>query len=127
MEAGGATLLDDGCVAYLNGAEVGRAGIDSAAGTDVPPKPGELNAHCSQNSECQSGFCIEGPEGFVCTIECLAECPNGWLCRTLAVGSDLQSLCFPAGANLCRACAGFLRAPLEADELDLLKENIGAI
>ncbi|NOZ01090.1 MAG: hypothetical protein GXP54_04280, partial [Deltaproteobacteria bacterium] len=65
---------------------------------------GEFGAPCLSNLDCQSGFCVEGPEGFVCSMPCLEDCPEGWVCRVLMVGVDGVSLCVPLGANLCKPC-----------------------
>ena len=78
-------------------------GVD-LAGLDVEVLKGQFGAACASNTDCESGFCIEGVEGYVCTKACLDECPEGWLCRGILVGQDLQSLCVPAGANLCKPC-----------------------
>lgn len=91
------------------GTEEGRpdgAGGDTPFrdGEDVPLEPGTTGAPCESNRDCISGYCIEGIEGFVCTQVCVSECPEGWLCRTYSVGTDVLSLCTPANANLCRPC-----------------------
>lgn len=73
---------------------------------DIPEEivPGEFGAPCLANPDCRDGFCVEGVKGFFCTRTCVQECPLGWLCRTVAVGSDVVGLCFPEGAELCRPC-----------------------
>ena len=76
---------------------------------DTPIVPGEFGSYCQGNSNCFSGFCIEGAEGFVCTQQCVSDCPEGWICRTYVVGQDVQSLCSPVGANLCKACKNDLQ------------------
>lgn len=65
---------------------------------------GELGSPCQSNSDCKSGFCIEGFEGFICTIQCYDECPQGYVCRGMLLGQDLVSLCVPFGASLCKPC-----------------------
>jgi len=65
---------------------------------------GEFGAPCVSNTDCVSGFCVEGVEGFVCSTPCLEECPEGWVCRVIMVGMDGVSLCVPLGANLCKPC-----------------------
>ena len=65
---------------------------------------GEFGSPCQSNSDCKSGFCIEGFEGFVCTIQCYDECPEGYVCRGMLLGQDLVSLCVPFGASLCKPC-----------------------
>jgi len=65
---------------------------------------GQFGASCWSNADCESGFCVEGVDGFVCTKGCLDECPDGWVCRATLVGQDLMSLCVPAGVSLCKPC-----------------------
>jgi len=96
---------------------------DPGMSPDVPPDPGatdekapdltdvakeigegQFGAPCLSNTDCESGFCVEGVEGFVCTMPCLEECPQGWVCRGILVGPDMVSLCIPLGANLCKTC-----------------------
>ena len=76
---------------------------------DVPPTPGGLDYPCESNGDCLSNACIEGVDGFVCTITCETECPEGWYCRAYQVGPDVRSLCTPAGANLCKPCKNDLQ------------------
>ncbi len=82
-------------------------GIDvgtDTAGTDTAIQPGEFGAPCIQNTDCISGFCVEGVDGLVCTKTCLTECPDDWLCRGVLVEGDFVSLCVPGGVFLCRTC-----------------------
>ena len=65
---------------------------------------GQFGAPCLSNTDCESGLCVEGVEGFICTTPCLEDCPEGWVCRGILVGPDLVSLCVPIGANLCKPC-----------------------
>lgn len=60
---------------------------------------------CSENSECQSGFCVDHLGGGVCSQSCQTECPPGWSCQQVGTGPDLAYFCISAMANLCRPCA----------------------
>ncbi|HOU54778.1 MAG TPA: MopE-related protein [Myxococcota bacterium] len=73
------------------------------AGTDLPA-PGTFGAPCLGNADCESGFCVEGPDGPVCSRTCVLECPEDWACRSTLIGSDVVSLCIPLGATLCKPC-----------------------
>jgi hypothetical protein len=65
----------------------------------------DLGNPCAENSDCESGFCVEGPKGSICTQSCLEECPAGYLCKGVQnTGSDLLFLCVPLGGTLCAAC-----------------------
>ena len=97
----------------LGVADVADSGSDAPADAvahDVEPDgsdavdPRGFGAPCAQNSDCNSGFCVESADGFVCTSTCVLECPDGWLCRTTTVGADLMSVCVPRGASLCHPC-----------------------
>jgi hypothetical protein len=58
--------------------------------------PADFGVPCSDNTECLSGFCVEGPAGFVCTTGCVETCPSGWQCRGIVAGSsDLAFVCVP--------------------------------
>ena len=83
--------------------EAGDPGTDIPA--DVPPEPGEFGWPCTENSQCLSNFCLETPEGMMCTKQCLEECPNGWSCKNITVGSDLVSVCVPLFLRLCEPCS----------------------
>ncbi len=67
--------------------------------------PGGFGAACAQNTDCLDGFCVEGPEGFICTRGCDAECPDGFDCRGILSGSaDPVFLCLPRVAKVCVPC-----------------------
>jgi hypothetical protein len=86
----------------------------------VPPKDGEKPVNCEaaatggpqpflcpcdQNTDCESGFCLQTPDGKVCSRTCIEECPAGWTCKIL-IGTcpDCQFACIPKFLNLCRPC-----------------------
>ncbi|MBM4395916.1 MAG: hypothetical protein FJ087_09520 [Deltaproteobacteria bacterium] len=73
-------------------------------GEDAPILPGAFGAPCVSNADCDSGFCVENVEGYVCTRACIEECPDKWHCRTSVVGEDVMSLCIPLGVSLCKPC-----------------------
>ncbi len=76
---------------------------DTAPVGDVAP--GTFGAACQQNSDCIDGYCVEGPEGFVCTRSCQNECPDAFDCRGVQSGSaDPVFLCLPRVAKVCVPC-----------------------
>ena len=86
------------------------AGSDAAEPDTIvdtgPPAAGEFGGPCNTNGDCYSGFCIEGPEGFVCTKLCETECPEGYDCRGVSVGeADVTFLCLPQVEKVCTPCA----------------------
>jgi hypothetical protein len=61
---------------------------------------------CSNNSDCQSGWCVEHLGEGVCTQACQEECPEGWSCQQVsATGPDVIYICVSDFANLCKPCA----------------------
>lgn len=75
--------------------EVDSAG-DAAPEITLPP---DFGNPCSGNEDCTTGFCVEGPSGYVCTKTCVEQCPEGWGCRGVESGSsDVVFVCVPDGA-----------------------------
>ncbi len=61
---------------------------------------------CGENSDCQSGWCVQHLGEKVCTVACQEECPPGWTCQQVAgTDPDLVFVCVSNYANLCRPCA----------------------
>jgi hypothetical protein len=85
----------------LSDLEIGDANVD----TYVPPQPGKIGWPCQENSECDDRLCIESPQGKVCTERCVDECPSGWSCKTLTIGSDIMAYCVPLFLYLCDPCS----------------------
>jgi hypothetical protein len=74
------------------------------AGDDVPPQPGEPGYPCTLHSQCNSGVCIDTPNGKVCAQACLEECPASYTCKSLTMGSDVVLVCVPLYLYLCDPC-----------------------
>ena len=78
---------------------------------DSPPllcDPGEgcFLDKCSENSDCQSGWCAQHMGEGVCSVACQEECPSGWNCKQVtATGPDVAYICVSDHATLCRPCA----------------------
>ncbi|MBM4353041.1 MAG: hypothetical protein FJ109_04480 [Deltaproteobacteria bacterium] len=80
-------------------------GVDGdLAPPDVSIEPGAFGWPCLTNADCLSMFCIESPNGFVCTGECIEDCPAGWSCEQVGAGPDLTYVCLPLFGTLCRPC-----------------------
>jgi hypothetical protein len=61
---------------------------------------------CNENTDCQSGWCVQHLGEKVCTLACQEECPPGWTCQQVAgTAPDLVFVCVSNYANLCRPCA----------------------
>ncbi len=59
---------------------------------------------CTDNTDCLSGYCVEAEDGFVCSMQCLEDCPKDWECAQVGQGPDLMYVCLPAFGTLCRPC-----------------------
>src|SRR5690606_35572805 len=59
---------------------------DVAPAPDVPIEPGGFGAPCQGNGDCDSGWCVEGAEGYLCTKQCVEECPGGYDCKAVQSG-----------------------------------------
>ncbi|MBM4353974.1 MAG: LamG domain-containing protein [Deltaproteobacteria bacterium] len=69
------------------------------------PGAGCFLDECSDNTQCQSGLCVEHLGEGVCTRLCEEECPSGWICKQVSgTGPDLMFACVSLHANLCRPC-----------------------
>jgi hypothetical protein len=61
---------------------------------------------CTENSDCQSGWCVLHMGDKVCTQACQEECPPGWTCQqVMGTGPDVYFICVSSFSNLCRPCA----------------------
>jgi len=78
---------------------------------DVPfsecdPGEGCFLDKCSENSDCQSGWCVEHMGEGTCTQSCKEECPPGWTCKQLAeTDPDVVYICVSDYASLCKPCS----------------------
>lgn len=48
---------------------------------------------CDDAGDCQSGVCVEHMGDPVCSITCIEECPDGWLCQQVGSGPDVAWAC----------------------------------
>ncbi len=71
----------------------------------VSPGPGEPGALCESATDCDSGWCVTGPSGKVCTKTCSSCCPSGYACEaTVGASGDNAYVCLPKQNALCRPC-----------------------
>ena len=74
-------------------------------GTLCLPGEGCFLDPCSENSDCQSGWCVLHMGQSVCTQACQEECPPGWSCKQVAgTDPDIVYVCVSNVANLCKPC-----------------------
>jgi hypothetical protein len=78
---------------------------DFALEQDAGPLPGQPGWPCDSGNDCDAGYCIETPDGPLCTATCVEECPFDWTCaQATEVGPDPVWLCAPRFLELCRPC-----------------------
>ena len=86
--------------------EVGDTGPDLPAQQCLPGEGCFLDG-CAENSDCQSGWCVQHLGESVCSQACQEECPPGWSCQQVAgTDPDVVYICVSKYANLCRPCSG---------------------
>ena len=67
---------------------------------------GGFRSPCLENSECDSGYCVNTELGPLCTRQCQDTCPDDWRCVGVESGSaDLVFLCLPRSTRLCLPCS----------------------
>jgi hypothetical protein len=79
---------------------------EDAALSDSSTSGGFLTP-CEDNAECFSGWCVDSPDGDVCSKNCDddAGCPDGWSCsQVTAGGADPAFICVANDTKLCRPC-----------------------
>ena len=87
------------------GPEISVIDLVQIVETEAPERLDDFNQPCTSNIGCESGWCVEGPTGYVCTQTCLEECPFGFQCKSAAAtGTDIIFLCVPHVQKLCEPC-----------------------
>ena len=79
------------------------SGGGSGCEFDSQPLPQSPGAECTTNDDCDSGVCVQGPGGKICTRKCTDCCPTGMACEQWDK-SDSEFICVPKLAALCRPC-----------------------
>jgi len=63
-------------------------------------EPVDFGAPCRDNRDCLSNWCVQGPDGNVCTRTCVEDCPSGWRCvGVTGRGVDVVFICLPDGPS----------------------------
>ena len=72
---------------------------------DTTPCEGCMGDPCEENSDCLSGFCLEGPDGLECTETCIDSCPLGYTCKPVGgEGEDVTFVCVYKHLRYCYPC-----------------------
>ncbi len=67
--------------------------------------PGSSFCACTSDSDCDSGKCLETPEGHTCAPTCVeAGCPAGYQCKPLGSG-DPVNYCVSSHLSTCAPCS----------------------
>lgn len=76
------------------------------SGTDSTLLTGEFLDPCDEDLDCESRYCIQYGNEYVCTELCNEDtCPEGWFCATLInSGMDAVRICVPEEESLCKQC-----------------------
>ena len=80
--------------------------INSAAAADASGGGGICKATeacpCDDNSQCESGICIEGPDGTKrCAKPCEGGCEDGWECKEFGASESAVYVCVPTPKPEC--------------------------
>ena len=98
------TLFQDASPYNRRDTEVER---DAEEDADVSLPLGDFKDPCKQPSDCKSGYCIEGPEGHICSKLCGygSDCGEGFDCSAITnTGSDRTFICTHEKTDLCKPC-----------------------
>jgi len=74
---------------------------------ELPPActAGCFLSPCESGADCESGWCVDHLGNQVCTIGCVDECPQGWVCQQVGLGGpDVAFICVSKFTHLCRPC-----------------------
>ncbi len=75
------------------------------AGPDGGVCPGSAGCTCAGNKDCDSGLCIQTPEGKQCAKTCTTTCQDGFQCVPVpGQGGDVVNICVPSAGKLCNPC-----------------------
>jgi hypothetical protein len=80
-------------------------GIDTLPGTDTADPSVFVPVPCTENNDCNSGWCVETANGKMCTTTCIDTCPKDWFCGQVTnTGTDVTYICLPRFVTLCSPC-----------------------
>ena len=81
--------------------------VEEISACEFPQAPlkGTAGASCTTNDECDFGYCVDTPDGKVCTRQCTNTCcPGGWGCKNVAQAGDPVYGCVPNLVHSCDPC-----------------------
>ncbi|MGB0591482.1 MAG: putative metal-binding motif-containing protein [Myxococcota bacterium] len=98
-EADVPSALEDSAVTDAGGGDPAPSDTE-----DTGPCPGCFGAPCEEDLDCNSGWCVEGPDGAMCTKTCSADCPELFSCQSVSAGGDPVYICIYDHIRACRPC-----------------------
>ena len=105
------TTSDPGLPPDVGIGETGDADLGNNPDPGAPddgetgPCTGCMGDPCSENSDCLSAFCLEGPNGLECTDSCVDSCPMGYTCKPVGgEGEDVSFVCVYKHLRYCYPC-----------------------
>ena len=132
------TTGSDGGTTASTGDPDGATGGTAGTGEEVPDAtkdgedaeednlnlPDDFNEPCETNKGCDAGFCVNGPDGKVCTATCFDSCPDKWTCEQLTnAGQDVTFVCIPQFVSMCTACTDTLDCGPDARCVEVAPEG----
>ena len=114
--------------------------MDAAATDTTPPDtappdvplscdddPGGTLCPCTENADCNAGFCVPHMGDRICTMECVEDCPDGFSClESEGFGADLVYLCWSDFPGLCLPCSQSADCPDQKHRCVLYPDGIGS-
>ncbi|MFT5430620.1 MAG: hypothetical protein ACI9OJ_001296 [Myxococcota bacterium] len=78
---------------------------DSIDAKETTSEKAQFGEPCYENTDCDSSYCIESFNGFVCSKTCFEDCPEDYACKALVnSGADIAFICVPDVFTLCLPC-----------------------
>ena len=72
---------------------------------DCSASPAPAGCECSDNSDCEVGYCLLTSAGKLCAEECIETCPDGFSCQAITSGGpDVIFVCVERAPLLCKPC-----------------------
>ena len=95
-------ISDDGNLVDAKDINTTEAFIETVQGC-----PGKAGCSCKEDSDCDSGFCIETDKGFECADFCdqNEKCPTSYHCRGIAgSNNEISKICIYDFPRICLPC-----------------------
>ncbi len=79
---------------------------DTAGGETKLVCPGGPYCACKDDAECDSGLCLDAPDGRICAGPCEGSCPAAFACAKInSKTGDIVNICVPRHGYICEPCS----------------------